>query len=166
MVPFLCSVGIAGAVAVSVTPPEGHFGMLSVAPPYQGRGIARELVQAAAVVGVVLVEVVVEVVEAAVVVVDIMDIPTTHMKAHMQAMIKEDTLEDTLVIMATMALVVEVMDFTALALVVPVAEEEAEEVVAVVAAVVVATNSLLSSLPPPAARLLLVFCWQRETDRE
>ncbi len=39
--------GIAGAVAVSVTPPEGHFGMLSVAPPYQGRGIARELVQAA-----------------------------------------------------------------------------------------------------------------------
>ncbi|MFN8507562.1 MAG: GNAT family N-acetyltransferase [Dehalococcoidia bacterium] len=38
---------IAGAVVVNTTAPEGHFGMLSVAPAHQGRGIARELVDTA-----------------------------------------------------------------------------------------------------------------------
>jgi len=38
---------LAGSVTVNTTPPEGHFGMLSVAPAHQGRGIAKELVTAA-----------------------------------------------------------------------------------------------------------------------
>ena len=38
--------GLAGAVIVDVHDGRGHFAMLSVDPPYQGRGIARVLVNA------------------------------------------------------------------------------------------------------------------------
>ena len=38
--------GLAGAVLVDVHDGRGHFAMLSVDPPYQGRGIARILINA------------------------------------------------------------------------------------------------------------------------
>jgi GNAT superfamily N-acetyltransferase len=40
------SSSLAGAVLVDVHDRRGHFAMLSVDPPYQGRGIARELINA------------------------------------------------------------------------------------------------------------------------
>ncbi len=38
---------IVGCVAITTEPPEGRFGMLSVAPEHQGRGIGRQLIEAA-----------------------------------------------------------------------------------------------------------------------
>jgi GNAT superfamily N-acetyltransferase len=40
------STSLAGAVLVDVHDRRGHFAMLSVDPPHQGRGIARELINA------------------------------------------------------------------------------------------------------------------------
>lgn len=40
------SSGLAGAVLVDIHDRRGHFAMLSVDPPYQGRGIARLLINA------------------------------------------------------------------------------------------------------------------------